>query len=199
MLSGARHPAVLDRSASAVLVIDMQSGFRPYVPRFDTVTRRIELLLRGARLLGVPIAASEQYPHGLGATAPELVDAAGGSIDAFAKVEFAACSAEGWQQLPVAVRDASQVVLVGIEAHVCVRQTALALLADERLERHVHVCVDAVASAADAHRDVAVRELARAGVHETTVEQALFDWLGAAGSEEFRALQQLLRDVDDDS
>lgn len=189
MLSGAPHPAILDRHRSAVFVVDMQAGFRPYVPTFDVAARRIELLLRGARLLGVPIGASEQYPRGLGATVPELVDAAGGTIDTLTKVEFAASSADAWDDLSARVRDAAQVVIVGIEAHVCIRQTALGLLA---AGRDVHVCVDAVTSAEQQHREVALRELMRAGARETTVEQALFDWIGAAGTDEFKSLQALL-------
>jgi nicotinamidase-related amidase len=189
VLTGERHPALLDRASSAVLVVDVQDAFRPYVPSFDAIVERTALLLRGARVLGVPVAASEQYPSGLGATAAELVDAAGGELPAFGKLEFAACDADGWRSLPEAVRDAPQLVVVGIEAHVCVRRTALALRARER---EVYVCVDAVASAVDLHRDVSLRELARAGVHETTVEQVLFDWLGAAGTDEFRHVQRLI-------
>lgn len=192
MLSAPDHPALLDRHRCAVLVIDVQSAFASYVPEFDAVVARGGLLLRIARRLGVPCAASEQYPRGLGGTVDALHVASGGELPTVDKVAFAACAAEGWAGLPAAVRDAQQVVLVGIEAHACVRQTALALLQDGR---DVHIVVDAVASARPLHRDVAVRELSRAGVRETTVEQAAFDWLRAAGTEEFRDVQSLLLEV----
>ncbi|MCB0878902.1 MAG: isochorismatase family protein [Thermoleophilia bacterium] len=183
------HSALLDRTRSAVLVIDVQDAFASYVSGFDELVQQVALLLRGAAILGVPVAASEQYPQGLGSTVPGVTEAVDDELPSFGKVEFAACSAPGWQQLPAAVRDAEQFVLVGIEAHVCVRHTALALL---QAGRDVHVCADAVGSAKPLHRDIAVRGLARAGARETTVEQALFDWLRAAGSDEFRQLQQLL-------
>ncbi len=180
---------LLSSTGSAILVIDMQEAFRPYVPVFDSIVERAAILLQGARILGVPIAATEQYPKGLGATVEALRMAAGDEFQAIPKLEFAAPAAPTWSELPAVVRDTRQFVLVGIEAHVCVRQTALALLAHGR---DVHVCVDAVASARDLHRDVALRELARAGARETTVEQALFDWLQRAGNDEFTAIQRLI-------
>jgi nicotinamidase-related amidase len=172
-----------------VLVVDVQEAFAPVVAGFDAMVDRIALLVRGARLLGVPVGASEQYPHGLGPTVGQVVDAAGGHLDRVEKLEFDATSAADWQRLPAAVREAEQVVLAGIEAHVCVRHTAVALLA---AGRDVHVCVDAIGSRIPLHREVALRELVRAGARETTVEQVLFDLVGAAGTDEFRALQRLL-------
>lgn len=189
MLTGQDHPALLDRHRCAVLVVDMQQAFASHVPGFGALVERAALLLRIARRLGVPCAASEQYPRGLGGTADPLRVAAGGELPTIDKVAFAACATDGWSALPPVVRDAEQFVLVGIEAHVCVRQTALALL---EAGRDVHVAVDAVASALPLHRDVALRALARAGARETTVEQAAFDWLRAAGTDEFRDVQALL-------
>jgi len=182
------HPALLDRACSAVLVIDVQEAFHGYVPRFEQLADTIRLLLAGAQLLEVPIAASEQYPQGLG----PAVGAIELPRDAprLAKVEFAACAAPGWEELPPAVRDARQFVVTGIETHVCVRHTALALLATGR---EVHVCVDAVASHTDLHRDTALRSLEQAGARLTTVEQVLFDWLGGAGTPVFRQVQELLK------
>lgn len=188
MLSGDRHPALLDHARCAVLVIDVQEAFRPYVPSFAKVARQVRLLLAGAAILDVPVAASEQYPQGLGATVADVGLPAG--TPTIAKVEFAACEASGWEELPATVRDAPQVVLVGIEAHVCVRRTALALLATGR---SVHVVVDAVASHTDLHRDTALTSIANAGAHLTTVEQVLFDWLGAAGTPAFRDVQELIK------
>ena len=189
MLSHAPHPDRLDRTRSAVLVVDVQGAFAKLVDGFDALVDRTALLVRGARLLGVPVAATEQYPTGLGATVDAVLDAAGERLDRIDKVVFDACAAPAWRELPAAVRDADQLVVAGIEAHVCVRQTSLSLLA---AGRDVHLCVDAIGSGAPLHRDVAIRSLARAGARETTAEQALLDWVGAAGSDEFRELQRLL-------
>ena len=188
MLSGRNHEALLDRSRSALFVIDVQEAFRDYVEGFDELAANLRLLAAGAARLDVPIAASEQYRTGLGATVPELgLDPATPTYD---KVTFAACDTPAWDELPSEVRNADQLVLAGIEAHVCVRQTALALLA---AGREVHVVVDAVGSHSSVHRDTAIAGLERAGALLTTVEQALFDWLGTAGTPEFRDVQALVK------
>lgn len=188
MLTSSRHAATLDVGRTAVVVIDVQESFRGYVPDLETIAANIRLLLAAASVCHVPVAASEQYPQGLGATVPEVGLPEG--VPVVDKLEFAACAAPGWAELPTEVRDASQFVLVGIEAHVCVRHTALALLA---VGREVHVAVDAVASHTAVHRDTSMSALEQAGARLTTVEQVLFDWLGAAGTPVFREVQALLK------
>jgi nicotinamidase-related amidase len=188
MLTGPRHEAVLQASRSAILVIDVQEAFRSYVPELATIAANIRLLLAGAAVVEVPHAASEQYPQGLGRTVPEVGLAPDTPV--CEKVEFAICAAPGWDRLPAEVRDAQQFVLVGLEAHVCVRHTALALLG---AGRRVQVPVDGVASHTPLHRDTALRALEQAGARLTTVEQVLFDWLGAAGTPAFRQVQDLLK------
>lgn len=179
---------MLDRERSALVVIDVQGAFREHVVGFDALVAQVRLLAAGAARLGVPIAASEQYPQGLGATVAELELPE--STITFPKLEFAACDTHEWAELPVGIRRAEQLVLVGIEAHVCVRQTALALAA---ASHEVHVVVDAVASRSLLHRDTALTSMAASGVRVTTVEQVLFDWLGEAGTPEFRDVQALVR------
>ncbi len=179
----------LEPARSAVLVIDMQRAFHTHVPRLFALSDRIRVLLAGSMRLDVPIAYTEQYPTGLGHTVASIVELLPEDTPRLEKVEFSACDAPGWSELPSVIRDAEQVVIVGIEAHVCVRHTALSLL---DAGREVFVPVDGVASRSDLHRDVSVRELVRAGARETTVEQVLFDWLGRAGTPEFKDVQRLL-------
>lgn len=169
----------------------MQRGFHTHVPGFFELADQIRLLVRGAALLGVPIACSQQYPQGLGPTVAGIVEALPDSAVTFDKVEFSVVDSLAWAELPASVREAEQFVLVGIEAHVCIRHTALALL--DR-GRGVHVCADAVGSRSALHRDVSLRELSRAGARETTVEQVLFDWLRVAGTPEFKDMQGLLKE-----
>lgn len=180
---------LIDRQRSAVLVVDMQRAFHTHVPRFFELADRVRVLLGGAMRLGVPIACTEQYPAGLGRTVASIVELLPDDTPYLGKVEFSAMQAPGWDDLPVAIRDAEHVVVVGIEAHVCVRHTVLDLLGTGR---EVFVPADAVASRSDLHRDVSLRELSRAGARETTIEQVLFDWLGAAGTPEFKDVQRLL-------
>lgn len=191
MLSGMRHPGILDRAHCAVLVIDVQEGFRDYVPQIAHITPAIQLLLRAAERMGLPIAWSEQYPKGLGRTISELTDLLPADGKPLEKVTFAACDNPEWDDLPAPVRAAHQFLIVGVEAHVCVRQTALALASGGR---EISIAVDAVASHDALHCDTALAALAREGVRLTTVEQAIFDLLGEAGTPEFRDVQQLVID-----
>ncbi len=180
---------MLDRTTSAVLVIDMQRAFHTHVPHFFELSDRIRVLLAAALRLDVPIACTRQYPEGLGPTVASIVEMLPQNTPYIDKVEFSAYAAPGWLDLPAAVRDAEQYVLVGIEAHVCIRHTALSLL---DAGREVFVPVDGVASHSDLHRDVSLRELSRAGARATTLEQAIFDWLRTAGTPEFKDVQQQL-------
>lgn len=180
---------MLDRHRSALLVIDMQRAFHTHVPRLFALSDHIRTLLGGALRLDVPIACTEQYPEGLGPTIASIVEMLPPETPRIGKVEFSALEAPSWSELPISIRDAEQFVVVGIEAHVCVRHTVLSLLA---AGREVYVPVDGVASRSDQHRDVSIRELARAGARETSVEQVLFDWLRRAGTQEFKDVQRLL-------
>lgn len=190
MLNSARHPDLLDRTRSAVLVVDVQPAFATHVTEFARLVHDLAMLVEAARMLGVPVARSEQYPKGLGSTVPALLGALGEGSAVVQKLEFDVTAADGWVELPAEIRDARQFVVVGIEAHVCVRQTVLGLL---RAGRDVHVPVDGVASRSLQHRDVALAGLARARAQVTTIEQVLFDWLAAAGTDEFRDVQSLLK------
>jgi nicotinamidase-related amidase len=172
---------MLQRDRAALLVIDVQDGFRPYAT-FEEVVRGCHRLVEGAGILGVPIIATEQYPKGLKHTAAEV-----GLPDSVTPVEksvFSACRADGFD---LAGRD--QVVLCGIETHVCVAQTALDLL-DRGIE--VQVVTDAVGSRHAHDREVALHRLDRAGATLTTVEGALLELCERAGTPEFKAVQKVI-------
>ncbi|MCW2955286.1 MAG: Isochorismatase hydrolase [Thermoleophilia bacterium] len=183
------HPHLLDRTRSALVVVDVQEAFRAHMPGFDEMVRGVQLLVEGAQLLGVPVAYAEQYPKGLGHTVPELLELLG-DAPSIEKTEFSVAAAPGWADLPAAVRDAEQFVVVGIEGHVCVRQTALDLLA---AGRDVHLPVDAIASQGALNSGVALDALRSAGAHLATAEQVLFDWLGHAKAPGFKEIQALLK------
>lgn len=178
------HPAILDRDRAALVVIDVQEAFRPAVDGFADVVARAAILARGARLLGLPVLATEQYPRGLGKTVPEMAEALGGG-ERVEKVVFSACRADGFD-----LGAADQAVVCGIEAHVCVSQTVHDLV-DQGLA--VHVPVDAVASRRPQDRELALRKMERAGAVLTSVETALLELVGRAGTDEFKAVQRLIR------
>jgi nicotinamidase-related amidase len=178
----------LDRNRAALAVIDVQEGFRPAVLAFEKVAHNVGVLVRGARILGLPVLVTEQYPKGLGATVPEVAEHLEG-ISPFEKVCFSAFEADGfYATLNEGERD--QVLLCGIEAHVCVNQTAEDLLANSR---EVHVAGDAVTSRTAENRDLGLHKMERSGAVVTSVETALFELLRAAGTPEFKEIQALVK------
>ena len=145
------------------------------MPSFDQVARATAALVKGAKAVGIPIVITEQYPKGLGKTVPEIAEELPEGLTPIEKVCFSAPEAEGFD---LAGRD--QALVCGIEAHVCVNQTALDLL-DEGVE--VHVASDAVGSRFDENREIGLAKAERAGAVITSVETALFELVGRAGTE----------------
>lgn len=176
----------LDPKRAALVVIDVQEAFRKVVPEFDRVTSATATLIAGAEAVGIPLVLTEQYPKGLGRTVPEVARALPEGVRPLEKLCFAASEADGFD---LGGRD--QVLLAGIETHVCVNQTALDLLARGV---QVHVAVDAVGSRFEENRRVGLDKMERAGAVLTSVETALFELLGRAGTEEFKRVQKLVLD-----
>jgi nicotinamidase-related amidase len=172
--------SLLARDRAALVVVDVQEGFRPYAS-FSGVAEACAKLVQGARILELPTLVSEQYPKGLGHTAPEL------GIEGERRIEktvFSAARADGFD---LAGRD--QAIVCGIETHVCVSQTVHDLLADGI---EVHVPADAVGSRHAIDYERGLERLERAGAVVSTVEAALFELLERAGTPEFKALQKLI-------
>ena len=177
-------PRVLDRERAALVVVDVQEAFRPAVLDFERVVHNTATLVQGARILGLPVIATEQYPKGLGRTVPELAEHLDG-IKPIEKVCFSAAAADGFD-----LGGREQALVCGIESHVCVSQTAHDLLG-RGLE--VHVARDAVTSRAEENRELGLHKMEGAGAVLTSVETALFELVGAAGNEEFKAVQRLVK------
>ena len=174
----------LDPERAALVVIDVQEGFRRAVGDFDRIAGATATMIRGAREMGIPIVVTEQYPKGLGATVPEVAEHLPAGTEPIEKTAFSAVEAEGFD---LGGRD--QAIVCGIESHVCVNQTVLDLL-DEGVE--VHVVSDAVGSRSAENRLLGLEKAERAGAWRTSVETALFELLGRAGSDRFKAVQKLV-------
>lgn len=172
--------SLLERTRAALLVVDVQEGFRGY-GSFATVTDGARKLVAGARILALPIRISEQYPQGLGHTAPEV-----GLVDEprIEKTVFSAVRAEDFD-----LEGRDQAIVCGIETHVCVSQTV-----HDLLERgvEVHVPADAVGSRHTLDHDRALERMAGAGALISTVEATLFELLERAGTPEFKSVQRLI-------
>ncbi|HEY2398196.1 MAG TPA: isochorismatase family protein [Solirubrobacteraceae bacterium] len=171
---------LLSRDRTVLVVVDVQESFRPYAS-FERVAAASAKLLQAARILELPALVSEQYPKGLGPSAPELGLADEPRIE---KTVFSAARADGFD---LAGRD--QALVCGIETHVCVSQTVHDLLA-RGIE--VHVPADAVGSRHAIDYERALERMERAGAVVSTVEAALFELLERAGTPEFKAVQKLI-------
>ena len=178
----------LERARTALVIVDVQEAFRPAVIDFDRVVENVATLVQGARVLDIPVLVTEQYPKGLGRTVPEVSRHLDG-IEPIEKLCFSAAeSAEFAERLRESGRE--QVLLSGIESHVCVNQTTDDLL---RAGSEVHVAADAVSSRTEENRDLGLHKMERAGAVITSVETALFELLRAAGTPEFKEIQKLVK------
>jgi len=176
----------LDPERTTLIVVDVQEAFRKAIPDFDRVAQATATLIEGARIIGVPVVATEQYPQGLGETVPEVAGHLPAETEPLEKVCFSATDAEGFD-----LDGRDQALVCGIETHVCVNQTTLALL-DSGVE--VQVAEDAVGSRFDQNKRVGLHKMERAGAVMTSVETALFELLGRAGTDEFKRIQKLVLD-----
>jgi nicotinamidase-related amidase len=172
--------SLLNRDRAALVVVDVQEGFRPY-ESFAGVADACAKLVQAARILDLPTTVSEQYPKGLGHTAPEVGLEEETPIE---KSVFSAARADGFD-----LRGRNQAVVCGIETHVCVSQTVHDLLS-QGVE--VHVPADAVGSRHVIDYERGLERLERAGAIVTTVEAVLFELLERAGTPEFKAVQKLI-------
>jgi nicotinamidase-related amidase len=172
--------SLLSRARSALIIVDVQEGFRSY-STFAGVAGACAKLVAAARILGVPALVSEQYPKGLGHTAAEVGLEDEPRIE---KTVFSAVRAEGFD-----LGGREQAIVCGIEAHVCVSQTVHDLL-DRGVE--VHVPADAVGSRHELDYERGLERMERAGAVVSTVEAALFELLERAGTPEFKAVQKLI-------
>ena len=175
---------LLQRERSVLVVVDVQEAFRKAVAGFEDAAARTAILVRGAQALGVPIIVTEQYPRGLGETVAEVREPLG-DIPRLPKTAFSAARADGFD---LGGRD--QALVCGVEAHVCVAQTVIDLLGDGV---EVQVARDATASRDPADRDTGLHRMEQAGATLTGTEAALFELLGAAGTPEFKAVQELIK------
>ena len=176
----------LDPARAALVVIDVQEAFRNALPEFDSITAGIATLLEGARTVGIPIVVTEQYSKGLGHTVPEVAEHFPDDVEPIEKLCFSAAESDGFD-----LEGRDQALVCGIETHVCVNQSVLDLL-DRQLE--VHVAEDAVGSRFDTNNRVGLDKMERAGAVRTSVETALFELVGRAGTDEFKRVQRLILD-----
>jgi isochorismate hydrolase len=180
----------IEREEAALVVIDVQETLMKVMPSEvkRSVTRNIQILIAFAKEMGIPVLYTEQHPKGLGKTIPEIKTELG-SILPIEKLTFSCCKVEAFnERLDQLGR--KQVILSGIETHVCILQTAADLI---KKDYEVHVVADAVCSRRKLDWKVGLRWLEKKGAIISTTEIIAFQLLREAGTEEFRRLSKLLK------
>lgn len=182
---------LIDASKAFLLVIDMQERLVPAVAGAQDLLRRCTILLKAAKVLGVPIALSEQYPRGLGHTVEAAREEAG-NAPAFEKTAFSCWRDEDLKKHLIGQFEGGrpQAIVAGVEAHVCVLQSAIDMA---QTGFAVFAVADAMSSRAASSVELAHHRMRQAGVSVINTEMAVFELLGKAGTAEFKDLSGLIR------
>ena len=184
-----RSPYLLDPTRCGLLVVDIQEKLMPAIPSSDMVVRQTGRLLRAAQSLEIPTAATVQYPKGLGPLESSLAQQLPQPEE---KMDFSAAVCRGaldrWVR---AGRD--QILVAGIETHICVLQTVLDLLAEEM---HVFVVTEAVAARRERDHELALQRMQTAGAVLTTIETTLFELCRTAEHGSFKAISRMVKEAD---
>jgi nicotinamidase-related amidase len=183
------HRAILDSRKTALVVIDFQEAFRNSIPDFALVASRIFMAVRGFQILQLPLIITEQYPKGLGRTAEEILFTIPAEFEFIEKNTFSSCGAQAFKD-QLKNLDVSQILMCGLETHICVNQTAHDLL-NEGFE--VHLLTDAVASRFTADKQAGISKMQMSGVVPSSVEMALFELLRDSKHEQFKEIQNLIK------
>ena len=183
-----RHATILERQHAALLVIDIQDRVHAVMRYREAVETNALKLIRGCQILHVPIFLTEQYPKGLGHTISSIRYALQTALP-LQKMTFSCCGSDELMRA-LSEKKIRQAVLVGIETHVCVLQTALDLRANNL---QVHVVRDAVSSRHELDHQTALQRLAQAGAIITTAESALFELMARADTAEFKEVSKLIK------
>jgi len=190
--------SVLHSDDAVLVVVDVQERLAAVMDRRQFVLDACDKLMRAAALTGVPVLATRQYPAGLGELEPMLAErlaalaAAGASVFVADKVAFD-CFAEPTFAEALAATGRHQLVLAGMETHLCVTQTALSALS---AGFEVHVVADACCSRDAENHERTLARLSAAGVVVTVAESALYELVGEAGTDEFRSLLRIVKGQD---
>ncbi len=185
------HPHLAVADSSVLVVIDVQEPFARALADRERLTKQITTLIRVAKIVGLPVLVTEQYPEKLGPTVPEIRDTLEelGLYAPISKMAFSCCAVDGFvQRVYDSGRDT--MIITGIETHVCVQQTVLEAMS---LGYKAQVVSDAVASRLPDDRAIALDKMRHAGAVVSSVEMIAYELLGQAGTPEFKAAMEYLK------
>lgn len=179
----------LDRKQAGLIIIDVQEKLYPKIDRYEELFQSLYKAVSGCRILNLPIIVSEQYPEGLGQTLPQIQQLAGGNATKMTKTTFS-CLADDQFKKMLLEKPVSQWILVGIEAHVCVLQTARDLL---MAGKDVVVINDAIGSRSIYDFSSAIAEMRDMGARVSSTETVLFELLHDSKASEFKEISKLVQ------
>jgi nicotinamidase-related amidase len=183
------HENVLSDENAVLLIVDVQEAFRDAIGNFSTVASNLARAATGFAMLGLPVIVTEQYPKGLGPTAEEIRFSLADNFDPIEKTAFSAFGAAE-VRIRLENRAAKQIVLCGVETHVCVNQTAHDLLKNGYA---VYLLTDCVGSRFDHDKAAGLEKMRSSGVVFSSVEMALFELMRDAKHEKFKEVQALIK------
>ena len=183
------HKNILDISRTALLVVDVQEAFRNVIGDFAHLATRVSIAIRAFQILERPIFVAEQYPKGLGRTAEEITSVLPTKFHYIEKTAFSSC---GGKSLTEGLRaaNAQQIVVGGLETHVCVNQTVHDLL---NSDYEVHILTDCIASRFEYDKQAGLSKMMVSGAVTSSVEMALFELMRDSRHEKFKDIQSLVK------
>ncbi len=190
-MSFSRNPALLDKDKSVLVAVDLQEPFLRGVYNPDGLHANVGLLLRAARILGVPLICTLQYAQRMGGIAKEFAELTQDTSETVDKLSFS-CAANSEFVRVLGEKQRNQIVLCGVETHICVLQTALDLVEQGYA---VNCAADAVSSRTIERHKLGMERMRDCGVLACSAEGAVFEWLYEAKTEEFKAVHALVRSM----
>ena len=188
-MTPSRHENVLTADNAIVVVVDLQDGFRAPIFEFDKIVARTSIVVQAAKLLNLPVLVTEQYPQKLGSTVSEIKSVLPDGVAIVDKTAFSCCGASVFSE-QLERRRRKQVILCGIETHVCMSQTAHDLLARGY---QVHVLEDCASSRTPQNREIGLAKMRRSGALPSSSEMALFELMADSKHEHFRAISKMVK------
>ena len=183
-----RNPIILKKETSALLIIDMQERILPVIRNYEFVLENTIKLIKGYKAMQLPIYFTEQYPKGLGLTSSKVLEELSG-YTAYQKMSFSCSDAENlFDELHK--KKLSQIVVCGVESHVCVQQTVLDLIANDH---QINLAADAVSSRKEIDYKIALDRMRKFGAEVTTTESILFELLEVCGTPEFKEVSKIVK------
>lgn len=179
---------IIDRNKTALIIVDIQEKFKPAIFEIERVIDNTKKVIEGARILGIPIIVTEQYPKGLGKT----VNAIQASLGDFRPIEKLSFSCFGEKKFldELEKLNVTDLIILGIEAHVCITKTILDAIARGY---RVHLVTDAISSRSESNLKIAIERAKQVGAFLASSEMILFQLMDSAGTEEFKRISKIIR------